>query len=403
MIIQCQCGQKNRVPEKPRLSSSYRCGLCGRDLRLSANADPFIDTWEYPKNQPKRIRRLDLKSLTIFLVVVGIILYNAWHDSVRQPTQSTEPTGVTVPATTTPAEAKKQEIVDQDAGKLGNPELNNDYQEVNARYFGNKLPEIPVLWEPKLEEVGPLVGKDYIEKGLASRNPELILLNPTVRPDQAELRRVLCHEMVHIYLFTIGDMKTDHGPAFQGELSRLSRAGAFQGIPATEDEKLTLRSWLNNQKRKLHAESVELKRKNTELDRAGEEIDRQQKLVEQEHDGLNLRITLANERRNGWPTEDEIDAFKAKCRMLNQRIDDFKAKVAVFNASVANHNATLKKYNHEAWRYNLMMAYPDGLDEDSRVQVEVREVNPRGPAATPPSEKISLLQATGASKLGGPN
>src|SRR2546426_228365 len=48
-----------------------------------------------------------------------------------------------------PAEAKEQEIVDQDAGKAGDPELSKEYQEINERYFGNKLPGIPVLWEPR--------------------------------------------------------------------------------------------------------------------------------------------------------------------------------------------------------------------------------------------------------------
>src|SRR5438093_3848597 len=101
-----------------------------------------------------------------------------------------------------PAEAKEQEIVDQDAGKAGDPELSKEYQEINERYFGNKLPGIPVLWEPRLAEVGPLIAEDYEEDGLCvfgSNN--FILLNSRISRNAAETRRVLCSEMVYEHSF----------------------------------------------------------------------------------------------------------------------------------------------------------------------------------------------------------
>jgi hypothetical protein len=122
-----------------------------------------------------------------------------------------------------PAEEKEREIAEQDASRPGDPELNMDYQKVNERHFGNRLPAIPVLWEPRLREIGPLKAEGFTEDGLwtALGGKAFILLNPRISRNAAETRRTLCHEMIHEYLFTIGDTKTHHGPAFQSELRRL--------------------------------------------------------------------------------------------------------------------------------------------------------------------------------------
>lgn len=359
MIIQCQCGQKNRIPDTPDARSAYLCGHCGTNLYFPAGSNTTIGAGKHHESRARRIPRLSLRDLAI-LAVACVLLYGLWQ-SVNVPEPCNQPTP------TNPDKAKEQEIVCQDAGKSGDPDLDADYQEVNADYFRNKLPRIPVIWEPKLAEVGPLVAKDFILEGLANPDPELILINPRNRGNQAGLRRVLCHEMVHIYLFTIGDMKTKHGPAFQTELRKLWQEGAFQGIPATEDKKLSLRSWLTSESAKLSAESIELKRKNAGLDRAHLEIERRKKLAEGERHELNQRISLANERGNGWPSDDKIEAFRAGVRRLNQQIENFGAAEATFRTSLTNYKAEVTHYNSQVSRYNLMMAYPDGLDENSMI------------------------------------
>ena len=259
-----------------------------------------------------------------------------------------------------PAEAKEQEIVDQDAGKPGDPELSKEYQEINERYFGNKLPGIPVLWEPRLAEVGPLIAEDYEEDGLCvfgSNN--FILLNSRIGRNAAETRKVLCHEMVHEYLFINGDTKTHHGAAFQTELRRLLTEGAFQAILASEDQKASLRSWLELEQRRLDRESAA-------LDRDQDGIDRERGNLDRDSRELNQRISRANEQGFGWPSGDEIEALKAREAVHNWRVADF-------NANVERHNADLRSFNLKASGYNLMMAYPDGLDEESTVRVRPLE------------------------------
>jgi hypothetical protein len=66
-----------------------------------------------------------------------------------------------IPIPTNPVEAKEWQIIEQDIGKLGDPEPTKDYQQVNERYFDGKLPGIPVLWEPQLKKVGPLIAFDF--------------------------------------------------------------------------------------------------------------------------------------------------------------------------------------------------------------------------------------------------
>jgi predicted SprT family Zn-dependent metalloprotease len=389
LTIQCPCGQLNRLPEEPQANCFYRCSRCKGDL-YSPNDEAH--NYRYC-GHPRQFHWPVLKRIAVILLIVGFGFYDAWHDSVQKRETNLEPSGVSVQSIQTPAEARESQIVGQDGGKPGDSELDKDYMEVNEKFFGNNLPKIPVLWEPKLDEVGPLKGKGFIEEGLASANPELILLNTVNRGKRDELRRVLCHEMVHIYLFTKGDTKTHHGPAFQTELHNLLLAGAFQGVWATEEERSSLKTWLKNESHRLHAEAVELKRGNTELDEASEELGQQKTLLEQEYLEMNQRITLANQQGNSWPTDGEIEAFKDKGRIFDRQTANFNAEVTAFNKSIANHDARLKTFNYAVRRYNLMMAYPDGLDGDSIIQTEEEQVLQRLSASTPAEVAAQAAQS----------
>lgn len=378
MIVECQCGQKNRIPDTPDARRAYLCGRCGSNLYFPASSNTILGGDRPDEGRKRQIPRLSLRDLAILLVVAGGFSYGLWY-LAHQPKPDIQPSHIRVPKAqiqpipTNPVEGREQEIVLQDTGRLGDAELDAEYGEIDARYFGNKLPFIPVIWEPRLKEV--VLGDK--ELGLASYHPELILLNPRIRTKKGKLRTVLCHEMVHIYLYTIGDMKAHHGPAFQTEWHKLWKAGAFQGIPATETERLRLKAWLKVERHRLKLALVELEQRRTDLDAASVKIEGQKALIDNERHVLNDRTYRAGEQGNGRPTDSEIEAFDARVSAFNQRVETFKASVASLKAEVADHKANLKRFNSQVRRYNLIVAYRDGLGEESTIQVEAKEAHPR--------------------------
>jgi len=249
VIVQCQCGATSPLSIHLKTAACDRCSKCGRDLRLRAGSSPLIVPGKYPNaSRPGRLR--GIAKLAVILALAGVVLYKAWHAGPRQPAAAA------VPKATDPAESWRQAIIAEDAGRSGDPELTQAYQEINQQYFAGGLPRIPVLWEPKLGAPGELTAGGLTQEGLAAdeEGKIFILLNPVVGSDQARLRRALCHEAVHVYLYARGDMTTNHGPAFQAVLQRLLAAGAFRAISATEDEKLRLKSWLDSESHRLDAD-----------------------------------------------------------------------------------------------------------------------------------------------------
>jgi hypothetical protein len=314
-----------------------------------------------------RVHPQFLKYLNNALTTTTGVAPTSGH-SASAPAQETG--GTNVPEVTTPAKAKEHEIIEQDVGKLGDLELGSNYQEVNVQYYGGKLPKIPVLWEPRLEEVGPLQAEGLVVHGLWARSGDnvFILVNPEARANPSELKRVLCHEIVHEYLFTLGDINTNHGHAFKNELHRLAEAGAFEGIAASEEEKASLKSWIDGESTRLAGEASAIREEGIELDQTKETIESEKKSSDRELRDLNERITIANDRGSGGPSDDERESFKAKGRLLNQRVEDFNGRAASFQGRVASYNGDISRFNRSVNRYNLMMAYPDGLDEESEIQ-----------------------------------
>lgn len=388
MILECQCGQKVQVPDAPSPGAVYVCNRCYRTLPVSTGGASLPAP---AKKGGKAWRWLGGGAVAMAVAGLAAVLYYntppaevgtrssvyvppaasapAVPSQAATPDNSDEnaaPSGIPTSAasqdTESPAKAREDEIVAQDAGRLGDPELENDYQDVNNRYFDNQLPNLPVLWEPRLDEVGPLIARGYVMQGLASSRPELILINPRTRDDPAKLRRVLCHEMIHIYLYTQHDLTAHHGPAFQEQWRRLLRAGAFQGVDASQSEKERLQARLRSESSELSAESSRLAGTNSQLDQEGSEIDQEKSALEQVHADLNQRIVRANREREGWPSLPEMDAYRQRARALNQRIAAFRARVAAFNAQVAGFNAACQRFNREVARYRMMMDNPDGLE-----------------------------------------
>jgi len=381
------------------LGHTFRCrnSACGRIIRIEVqeenepgsllqeviNAPVPVD----PHHQRlRRDRRIGLVILT-----AGILMLFAWflfRSPIPEPTLAPKPeltatakseqypTPPPEPSESnpepTPAELNERKITEQDAAKPGDPELTNEYQQVNAKYFDNRLPAIPVLWEPRLEDIGPLKAEGFIEKGLWTTlgDKAFILLNPRFSRDASETRRVLCHEIVHEYLYSIGDKETNHGPKFQAVLRRLSESGAFEGILASEGEKSSLRFQIAAESARLEGESVWIKREKYELDQAEDTVQREGNILEQEVYELNQRISSANEQGYGWPSDEEIESSKAKSRLHDEHVLDLRGRSADFNTRVDGYNAAIAQFNRTVNRYNLMMAYPDGLNEESTMHAK---------------------------------
>jgi len=292
------------------------------------------------------------------------------HNQIRRT--SARKLAPSLPAT--PVEVKELEIIAQDAAKLGDPELGKAYQEVNERHFDNKLPAIPVLWESRLAEIGGLAAEGFTQKGLWATfgGRSFILLNPLFSQDAAETKRVLCHEVVHEYLYNIGSKETNHGPQFQAALRRLFETGAFEGIPATDAEKSSLRSWVDAESARLKEEAEWIEKEKHDLDVAKDAIDREALTLNREVDELNRRIASAREQGYGFPFAGEVELSKAKSCAYDQRVADLQGRMIRHNAAVEAHDAAVAQFDEAVNRYHSMMAYPDGLDEEAVLHAKTR-------------------------------
>ena len=216
-----------------------------------------------------------------------------------------------------PDEARLQELLQRDANSGSDPALADEYDAISAQYFDNKLPAATIRWEPDLAEVGPLIADGFVLEGVT--NGRLILLNPTFERDRDRRRAVLCHEIVHV---TLGSSSKDHGAQFQSVLRRLFEAGAFTGLMASDEERSALRADLDSREERLKRELTELRADRAELEAAA----------------------------SASPGE------AARARDLAD----------LYNSRVQAHNRAVVELNEMIGRYNLMTAYPDGLDRDRR-------------------------------------
>jgi hypothetical protein len=235
------------------------------------------------------------------VIGAAILALAAWAWWARGGTPGAEPP----PAN--PIEARQRQLLRDNAGREGDPELGAAYHVINAKHFAGALPAIAVRWEPGLADVGAVADRDFTLDGMFGRigTRQIILLNPRLKTDRPALTRALCHEMVHAFLFESGETTTNHGPAFKEVLNRLSSEGAFEGIPASAQERASLKAWLDEESARLDAEKTAV-------------------------DAMRPTVTPEN-----------ADAF-------NERLLRDQKDLAHFNAEVT--------------RYNLMIVYPDGVD-----------------------------------------
>lgn len=101
------------------------------------------------------------------------------------------------------------------------------YQWNNTRYFKNKLPPVPVIFDDgRTLEEQELWG--YAGCRMSENKPTSIILNARLKEKgmRAILYIYLLHEQVHVKQCVEGS--TDfHGPKFQKEMRRLANEGAF--------------------------------------------------------------------------------------------------------------------------------------------------------------------------------
>lgn len=275
-----------------------------------------------------------------WVVVASVLFWGAWAFT-RTGTPPDSRTARVRARSFTPADKRQQEILKAGIDQPGDPELMARYASINVRHFGGELQQAVVRWEAALAEIGPMSGQGITLQGMfgTSGADLVILLNPALKDDTAALDRALCHEMVHAYLFAAGDASPDHGPAFQAVLQRLAGEGAFEGIAAQSDEKARLKTW-------LAAESARIDEERRALDVLDQDM-------KQSGGGLEREIAEFNARASR--SADESEALSLRRAQFNQRALDANDRVERFRDDVAH-------FNSEVTRYNLMVAYPDGLD-----------------------------------------
>ena len=225
-------------------------------------------------------------AMAVLAIVATVLpIYLAMVEQRRNPS-----------STLLPADRLRHELLDHALEQPGDAELQVLYKSLNEKHFGNDLPPIPVRWEPRLAEVDRLDTGEATMKGMFGTKGDraAILLSPSVEDDPAALHRALAHEMVHAYMFRMGEDTAEHGPSFQAVLRRLAMEGAFEGLPSSPEERTALRQWIDREKARLATEDAALRQSMDEARLERVRADRER--LNQEIDRYNLMIVYPDGR-----------------------------------------------------------------------------------------------------------
>ena len=239
----------------------------------------------------------------------------------------------------------QQALLEAMRNKPEDPDLGLLFDELNARHFGARLPDVRVVWSTELDSLDE---GEYRLNGMT--DGRTILLKATFKDDEADVRRTLCHEMVHVKFITAGGRSTAHDDRFQNELRRIFDEGCFPAIWASEAEKASLQDWITAERTRLDAAVAATAAQLTAIQ---QEETRVERLIAD----LNDRIRAANAAGSGWPSAEETAAAERQQVALTDR-------VSAYNDAVAENERAQTRFNEEVARFNLMAAYPDGLAED---------------------------------------
>jgi DNA-directed RNA polymerase subunit RPC12/RpoP/predicted SprT family Zn-dependent metalloprotease len=238
--------EANRVVRCPHCGHANLCPA-GRASATPARG-PISTIAPVPRPTPGLSARAVWVALGVLaLLIAGWPMYSACPAPSARATTS---------RLATSPEALQDALLRANLGRPGDPELTALYEDLNSRHFARLLPALPVVWEPRLDEVGAAAGHAFTLKGMFGHvgTRAIILLNPTFKNDRREIERALSHEAAHAYLFATGEDPSGHGPAFQTVLRRLADEGAFQGVPSTRKDRERLRAWIDAEAIRLDAE-----------------------------------------------------------------------------------------------------------------------------------------------------
>lgn len=248
----------------------------------------------------------------------------------------------------------QQTLIAEGEARAGDPELGKEYKTLNEKHFHGELPAVTVAWEPRLEQRLPGQTPSFRLMGLWGQTKgrgATILLNPRLKKAPTGWRATLCHEMIHEYLHARGDDSTNHGPAFQTELRRLWSEGAFEGEPADEKKRKEAREWLEAKKAEIERLETSLAQRKAVADAA-----------EVSFNAMKERIRKANEE--GAPPPSRIEALAVK--------ETIKAQIDSFNSLLMLYRQAIEDFNDHARTYNLMNAYPDGMDDGAQRELAAK-------------------------------
>lgn len=136
-----------------------------------------------------------------------------------------------------------------------NYDIQAKYDDFNRKYFGGKLPRIPVEFAP-LKGIGGVVkyrakynGPVRTVKGrLVKAAPRsqihkyqtfvpgsmVLQLSNLFKRNPEDLDGILLHEMIHVHFISIGELGEHHGAGFYRELRRVSVESGIQ-VPRKDD------------------------------------------------------------------------------------------------------------------------------------------------------------------------
>lgn len=123
-----------------------------------------------------------------------------------------------------------------DVADLSAEGLHARWRDLNARYFGNLLPPIPIVWSRRLtSSVGMFVCRGGPRTPPATRvgsRREIRLSQPLLERlaertpyAEQELLNTLAHEMIHQWQFDVLKRRPNHGLDFLRKMTEMSRSG----------------------------------------------------------------------------------------------------------------------------------------------------------------------------------
>src|SRR5689334_8479515 len=73
---------------------------------------------------------------------------------------------VTEPPASNPVEARQRQLLKDNAGRAGDPDLVAAYRTINVKHFSGTLADMPVRWEPGLDSVGAAADRAFTLDGM---------------------------------------------------------------------------------------------------------------------------------------------------------------------------------------------------------------------------------------------